>query len=176
MRIFYIFVLIAIVIAKEQETEISEKSEISSDDSAPDSESSDSKSPEIKSDENEEIPKIDSPDKSEDNEPAIEKVYEELEVIDELPEKIFEPENSDENYPPEPKDLSEHFIPTAPPSDKLFDSENQSSVPILIALIFIVMFVFIGFNNRRKLIGYVVEGARSSAQKRRSYQYSRLNA
>lgn len=61
-------------------------------------------------------------------------------------------------------------------SPETFDLNRQSMAPLFVTLIFVVIVAVTVFNNRRKIIGYIVEGSRNSAQKRRNYQYSRLNA
>ena len=59
---------------------------------------------------------------------------------------------------------------------KPYQSPDQSNAPIFITLLFVLTVCILGFNNRRKIIGYIIEGTRASANKRRNYQYSRLNA
>jgi len=84
----------------------------------------------------------------------------------------------------EPVKILEKDISPAPPVDPLetdnvqdptFDLNVQSKAPIFITLLFVLVVVVIAFNNRRKIIGYIVEGGRAGAQKRRNYQYSRLS-
>ena len=113
----------------------------------------------------ENVPEIPESEPEADSESPI------ADILDELPKA-------------DPVAIIEKAISPEPPVDHIetdivqdptFDLNVQSKAPIFITLLFVLTVVVIAFNNRRKIVGYIVEGGRSGAQKRRNYQYSRLS-
>lgn len=67
-----------------------------------------------------------------------------------------------------------------PPSDDLLDDSNQhasissQTSPVLFIFLLVVAIAIGLFINRRKIMGYILEGNKSG-NRRRNYQYSRLS-
>ena len=72
------------------------------------------------------------------------------------------------------------FEIVGPPSDDLLDnSDNNASIssqtsPVLFIFLLMVAISIGLFINRRKIMGYILEGNKSG-NRRRNYQYSRLS-
>jgi len=127
----------------------------------------------------EEISPPDSPisEEEEDVENAVIESPENDEPVGEPAETLEDGGMAGIDIPDAPADeITGDEISSEADDDEINGLPSQSYAPLFITFIFVVTVAVVGFQNRRKIIGYIVEGSRNSAQKRRNYQYSRLNA